>query len=78
MGELLRWLCEIKALSKSCSTLNVPCETHFIRMHEGQPRFGAELVLVLYFHKITVLIYNSSRRTVEPRSRDTRLIRTPP
>ena len=36
-----------KALYTSCSSLCVPCGTHFIRLHEAQPRFGAELVLGL-------------------------------
>ena len=36
-----------KALYESCSSLSVPCGTHFIRLHEAQPRFGAELVFGL-------------------------------
>ena len=53
-----------KALCRDGSTLSVPCGTHFIRLHEEQPRFGSELVFVLYFHKITVSIHNA-RRSVE-------------
>ena len=53
-----------KALYKSCSTFCVPCGTHVINLHDAQPRFGAELVFVLQFYKITVFIYNC-RRSIE-------------
>ena len=32
-----------KAFHKNCSTLCVPSGTHFVRQHEAQPGFGADL-----------------------------------